>query len=271
MKIINLIVSLIFIIFFVMMVVPIQIISNLFNLRLKYIMPEKFFQLINNLIGIKVEVDEASFKYLNEQNNTGKLLVSNHVSWIDILAIGSLFKGRFIAKKEVKAMGLFGFLANINNTFFIDNTKVSRSLDYTKIIRNELLKGHNLILFPEGTTSDGSSIRKFKSSFFESANATYICSKLNLEKYISVQPITLIYLKKNGLPMGAITRREIAWIGDIPILELMLNFLMSGTVTVSVKVDKAATIKEFENRKLMRDYCEDTIRKNITDRIHYYI
>ena len=41
--------------------------------------------------------------------------------------------------------------------------------------------------------------------------------------------------------------------------------------TVSVKVDKAATIKEFENRKLMRDYCEDTIRKNITDRIHYYI
>ena len=71
--------------------------------------------------------------------------------------------------------------------------------------------------------------------------------------------------------MGAITRREIAWIGDIPILELMLNFLMSGTVTVSVKVDKAATIKEFENRKLMRDYCEDTIRKNITDRIHYYI
>jgi hypothetical protein len=71
--------------------------------------------------------------------------------------------------------------------------------------------------------------------------------------------------------MGAITRREIAWIGDIPILELMLNFLMSGTVTVSVKVDKAVTIKEFENRKLMRDYCEDTIRKNITDRIHYYI
>ena len=50
--------------------------------------------------------------------------------------------------------------------------------------------------------------------------------------------------------MGAITRREIAWIGDIPILELMLNFLMSGTVTVSVKVDKAVTIKEFENRKL---------------------
>ena len=71
--------------------------------------------------------------------------------------------------------------------------------------------------------------------------------------------------------MGAITRREIAWIGDIPILELMLNFLMSGTVTVSVKVDKAVTIKEFENRKLMSNYCEDTIRKNITDRIHYYI
>ena len=269
MKIINLIVSLTFIIFFVMMVMPIQIISNLFNLRSKYIVPKKFFKLINNFIGIKIEVDETSFKYLNEKNNTGKLFISNHVSWIDILVIGSLFKGRFIAKKEVKVMGIFGFLANINNTFFIDNTKASRSLNYTKIIRGELLKGHNIVLFPEGTTSDGSNVHQFKSPFFESVNATYTCPKSNFENYISVQPITLIYLKKNGLPMGAITRREIAWIGDIPILELMLHFLMSGTISVSVKIDKVVTIKEFGNRKLLCTYCEDTIRKNITDRIYY--
>jgi 1-acyl-sn-glycerol-3-phosphate acyltransferase len=153
-------------------------------------------------LGIKIELDQQSKVHLSNKNEVGSLYVSNHVSWIDIVVIGSLIKSRFIAKKEVKAMGIFGLLASLNNTFFIDNSKATKSLDYSNNISKKLLNGENLILFPEGTTSDGSAIRKFKSSFFESANSKYLCPNSREEKFINVYPITLCYLKKKWSTYG---------------------------------------------------------------------
>jgi 1-acyl-sn-glycerol-3-phosphate acyltransferase len=165
-------------------------------------------------------------------------------------------------------MGVFGFLAILNNTYFIDNTKATKSLGYSNEIQKKLLKGQNLILFPEGTTSDGSSLRNFKSSFFESANSKYVCPITGKEKYIRVQPITLCYLKKNGLPMGTASRREIAWIGSYPIIKLMLDYLKMGNVTINIKIHDSVTIKDFGDRKKLSAYCEDTILANLIDTLH---
>ena len=268
MKIISFILSLSIIIILVLGLLPIQFISNIFNLKLRYIAPFNFFKLINFFIGINIVLDKESSDLLKNKNDVGNLYVSNHVSWIDILTIGSLIKSRFIAKKEVKAMPIFGFLATLNNTYYIDNTKTSKSLGYSNEIQKKLLNGQNLILFPEGTTSDGSSIRTFKSSFFESANSKYICPISREEKYIRVHPITLSYLNKNGLPMGTATRREIAWIGEHPVINIMLNFLVSGNVTIRIKIHKSVTIEEFGDRKKLSAYCEDTILANLTDTLH---
>ena len=268
MKIISFILSLLIIIILVLGILPIQIISNIFNLKLRYIAPFSFFKLINFFIGIKIELDQKSKNHLKNNNKVGNLYVSNHVSWIDILTIGSLVKSRFIAKKEVKAMPIFGFLASLNNTYFIDNTKASKSLGYSNEIQKKLLQGQNLILFPEGTTSDGSSVRAFKSSFFESANSKYICPISKEEKYIKVYPITLSYLKKDGLPMGTAARREIAWIGEHPVINIMLNYLRSGNISIRIKIHNSVTIEEFGDRKKLSAYCEDTILANLTDTLH---
>lgn len=268
MKIISFTLSLLIIIFLIILILPIQIISNIFNLKLKYNAPYFFFKLINFFIGINIELDQESLNHLKNKNDIGNLYVSNHVSWIDILTIGSLIKSRFIAKQEVKKMGVFGFLAILNNTYFIDNTKATKSLGYSNEIQKKLLKGQNLILFPEGTTSDGSSLRNFKSSFFESANSKYVCPITGKEKYIRVQPVTLCYLKKNGLPMGTASRREIAWIGSYPIIKLMLDYLKMGNVTINIKIHDSVTIKDFGDRKKLSAYCEDTILANLMDTLH---
>ncbi|MDA9591716.1 1-acyl-sn-glycerol-3-phosphate acyltransferase [Pelagibacteraceae bacterium] len=268
MKFISLISSLSIIIILILLILPIQIISNLFNLRFKYIAPIYFFKLINYFIGINIELDQESRNHLRNKSDVGNLYISNHVSWIDIVTLGSLIKSSFIAKKEVKAMGIFGFLAILNNTYFIDNTKATKALGYSNDIQKKLLKGQNLILFPEGTTSDGSGIRSFKSSFFESANSKYICPNSGKEKYIRVQPITLSYLKKSGLPMGMITRREIAWIGSYPIIHLMLNYVMSGNVSIRIKIHDSVTMEDFADRKKLSAYCEDTILANLIDTLH---
>ena len=269
MKFISLILSLSLIIILILLILPIQIISNIFNLRLKYIAPYYFFKLLNYFMGVNIELDQESRNHLRNTNDVGNLYVSNHVSFFDIITIGSLIKSSFIAKKEVKAMGIFGFLATLNNTFFIDNTKATKALAYSNNIQKKLLKGQNLILFPEGTTSDGSSIRSFKSSFFESANSKYTCPNSGEEKYIRVQPITLSYLKKSGLPMGTATRREIAWIGDnSSIIEIMKNYLMSANVSISIKIHDPVTIEDFGDRKKLSAHCENIILTSLTDTLH---
>ena len=268
MKIIIFTYRLLIVFILITLILPLQVISNVSNSKLKYLVPYLFFKLIKYSLGINIEIDQDSKIHLDNVDEVGKLYVSNHVSWIDIIVIGSLIKSRFIAKKEVKEMGIFGFLASLNNTFFIDNTKAIRSLDYSKIIEKKLLKGENLILFPEGTTSDGSSIRKFKSSFFESANTKYICLNTGEEKYISVCPITICYLKKNGLPMGTNVRRQVAWIGAYPMMSLMVDYLISGNVTISMTISDAVTIKDLGDRKKLSAYCENTILANLLDTLH---
>ncbi len=269
MKFISLILSLSIIIILILLILPIQIILNIFNLRLKYSAPYYFFKLLNYFMGVNIELDQESINHLRNKNDVGNLYVSNHVSFFDITTIGSLIKSSFIAKKEVKAMGIFGLLAILNNTFFIDNTKATKALGYSNEIQKKLLKGQNLILFPEGTTSDGSGIKTFKSSFFESVNSKYTCPNSGEEKYIRVQPITLSYLKKSGLPMGTAIRREIAWIGDnSSIIEIMKNYLMSANVSISIKIHDPVTIEDFGDRKKLSAHCEDTILTSLTDTLH---
>ena len=66
-------------------------------------------------------------------------------------------------------MGIFGFLAFLSNTFFIDNENKYKIIEYNHVIRKKLNEGENFIIFPEGTTSDGNGIINFKSSMLECA------------------------------------------------------------------------------------------------------
>ena len=244
----------------IILILPIQLLINLTNLKIKYKIPKLFLKIVSFVIGIKIK----SINLRNENKNKyGVLYVSNHVSWIDILCLGSLLDAQFIAKKEVAEMGLFGFLAKLNHTFFIDNTNQRKSFSYNEIIQAKLLKKQNLILFPEGTTSDGNSVRSFKSSFFESTNLPkYYPEKEN--DFIDVCPISLCYKDKNNLPMGIFYRRYVAWQGDYPLLRLMKIFLLSGPVSIDIIIHNSVNLSKFKNRKELSNYCQNTIQNAIT-------
>ena len=244
----------------IILMLPIQLLINLTNLKIKYKIPKLFLKTVSYIIGLKIRSINLRNK---NKNKYGVLYVSNHVSWMDILCLGSLLDAQFIAKKEVAEMGLFGFLAKLNHTFFIDNTNQRKSFSYNEIIQAKLVKKQNLILFPEGTTSDGNSIRSFKSSFFESTNLPkYYPEKEN--DFIDVCPISLCYKDKNNLPMGIFYRRYVAWQGDYPLLRLMKIFLLSGPVSINIKIHKSVDLSNFKNRKELSNYCQNTIQNEIT-------
>ena len=247
MSIIRLIYTLLLLSFFIIISIPIQILLNIFAYKFKNIYAIYFYQIIKLITGLKITYDKKN----HNRKKKGILYVANHVSWFDIICLGTLLNARFIAKKEVSKMGIFGFLAKLSNTFFIDNSDKNMIYQYNNFIREKLIKGESLILFPEGTTSDGNGIRKFKSSLFECLNSS--------ESQINVQPISICYVSKNNIPMGIYSRRFIAWVGETSMVGSMKEFLMSGSITVHLIFHPKVSKNLFNNRKDISSFCEEQI------------
>ena len=255
MSLIRLIIILIFLILIILISIPIQFFFNLIGFRFKKLYPLLFYRMIKISTGININFDSAKL----DKKNSGVLYIANHVSWFDIICLGTLLDARFIAKKEVSKMGIFGFLAKLSNTFFIDNENKKKIIEYNNSIQKKLQEGENFIIFPEGTTSDGNGIISFKSSMLECA--------FDDNNKINIQPISICYSKLNNIPMGIYLRRNIAWVGDTSMVAAMVNFLRSGRITVDIIFHDTMSINNFENRKDLAVYCERKILSGINQQI----
>jgi len=100
---------------------------------------------------------------------TSGLLVSNHLSYVDILVIASITPAMFVAKREVKGWPVFGFFAKLAGTVFVDRERRTRVSQTTDEIQAALDQGALVVLFPEGTSSNGETVLPFKSSLLEPA------------------------------------------------------------------------------------------------------
>ena len=168
------------------------------------------------------------------------LFVSNHMSYVDIIVLGASLPGNFISKAEVKKWPLFGWIAQLTGTVFVSRKKSATANQLTDI-NAALDSGKNLILFPEGTTSDGKAVMPFKSSLFK------ICEARD----ITVQPVTLSYTHINGLPLQANERVKIAWVGDAELMPHLREFLNLGMIKAEVKIHPPLAVKG--DRKLIAD------------------
>ena len=139
--------------------------------------------------------------YKTARNN---LLVANHISWLDIHAINSLLPVRFIAKDDIKAWPLFGYLAKKSNVLFIERGKRQHAPRIVDATRHCLQAGDNVCFFPEGTTTDGSTVLPFKSSVMESA----------LQAKSTIWPIAIRYPRMDGS-----INTEVAYAGETTLLE----------------------------------------------------
>tara|TARA_B000000557_G_C20786633_1_gene448993 strand:- start:523 stop:1299 length:777 start_codon:yes stop_codon:yes gene_type:complete len=255
MSIVRLFLIIIFLVAFILASIPLQIIFNILGFRFKKLYPLLFYRMIKFITGLNINFDKTKFS----NNKNGILYVANHVSWFDIICLGALLNARFIAKKEVSKMGIFGFLAKLSNTFFIDNSDKSKIVEYNSIIKNKLNKGENFIIFPEGTTSDGNGIKDFKSSMLECV--------FNNQRETCVQPISICYSMQNNIPMGIYLRRNIAWVGDTSMVSAMANFLCSGRITVDIIFHNLVSTNEFKNRKELASYCEKKILNGLNQKL----
>jgi 1-acyl-sn-glycerol-3-phosphate acyltransferase len=95
------------------------------------------------------------------------LLVSNHLSYVDILLLGSLFPSVFVSKAEVKNWPVFGLFSRLGGTVYVQRERRGEVGRISDQLQSLLRDGHLVVLFPEGTSSDGESVLPFKSALLE--------------------------------------------------------------------------------------------------------
>ena len=144
MSFLRVILILIFLLLIIAISIPTQILCNIVGFRLKKLYPLYFYHMVKIVLGININFDKAKIN----NRNKGVLYIANHVSWFDIICLGTQLNPRFIAKKEVSQMGIFCFLARLSNTFFIDNESKNKIIEYNLLIKKKLMSGENFIIFP---------------------------------------------------------------------------------------------------------------------------
>lgn len=216
-------------------------------------LPMLFHRGLCRIFGLRLHVEGK----LCEERPT--LYISNHVSYLDIFLLGSIVPGYFIAKSEVSGWPLLGKLAKLQNTLFIErNGRHARA--QVDILQKQLISGNNLILFPEGTSTDGIHVEPFKSSLFHAAES-------NPDIGIQIQPITLAYTNHKGQPMPQSIRDYYAWYADMPFLPHFVQALGMRSADVELILHAPVKIQAYESRKACAEDCWSTINKALVERI----
>lgn len=181
---------------------------------------------------------------------TGNMFVANHISWSDIHALNSVIPLRFIAKSEIKSWPIFGFLVSKANTLFIDRSKKQDAKRTIDLAHTSLQSGDNLCFFPEGTTTDGTEIKPFKTSLIQAA----ILAKS------PIYPVALHYPNADGS-----INTQIAYAGETTLVESMRNMLLQKKPVIELHFFSPITPAEYDSmdRRTLTLHIEGLIRKQL--------
>jgi 1-acyl-sn-glycerol-3-phosphate acyltransferase len=179
------------------------------------------------------------------------LFAANHISYLDITVLSSLLAASFVAKTEVARWPLFGWLAKLQRSVFVDR-KVRSTAEQRDSIAARLAAKDALILFPEGTSGDGNRVLPFKSALFSVADHAATGP-------VVVQPVSVAYTRLDGMPIGRALRPLFAWYGSMAMAPHLWTMLGLGTVEVIVEFHPPTTLAECGSRKILARYCEERV------------
>jgi len=235
-----------------LLLLPFQLIGIAFKLRLQRGVPYIYHRILCALIGIRVrEIGKRS-------PDSPLLILANHASWLDILVITSLTPAVFVAKKEVAGWPVFGWLAKLQRTVFIDRQRRHRTGAATQEIAERLNGGDAVVLFAEGTSSDGNRILPFRSALIGAVH--HVIGSSTHHERVTVQPLSLAYVNLNGLPLGRAFRSRVAWYGDADLIPHLIGVCAAGAVDVVVSWGEPVSYDMSADRKDIARVAEQAVR-----------
>ena len=237
---------------FTIIMAPLQLLAIRMRWRLARRIPTLWHRLALELLGVRVKVRGEI------PSSRPLLIVANHLSWSDILVLGSVLDVCFIAKAEVKSWPGINVLALFQRTVFIDRDRRYQTRAHAGQIAQRLVEGDAMVLFAEGTTGSGHKLLPFRSALFGAIHAALDNSPAT---HVTVQPVAIAYTKLHGLPLGRVDQGMAAWPGDVELVPHLLSFLMNGAYDAEVVFGKPEDFDAETKRKAIAVHMEAEVRK----------
>ena len=203
-------------------------------------LPPLFHAAFARIVGLDVE-------YLGEPlQGRGVVHVGNHLSYLDVTALGQRLRTRFVAKQDVRAWPLFGLLAQVQQSVFVSRRR-RHAWEVGDVLARALDGPHGLLIFAEGTTSDGAQVLPFKSAAF---------AALAARPGTRVQPVRIELLAVDGTALAdGAERARYAYFGGASLLPHLWRFLRGRGARLRVHFLKPRTVLAGEDRKRLAREC----------------
>ncbi len=222
---------------------PWQLLALRFDWRMRRWLPRVWHRIVCFCLGIRVRVHGTM------EAHRPLMLCANHSSWMDIMVLSSIADVAFIAKIEVRDWPIFGALSKLQKSVFVVREEKRKTGNQASEIAARMADGEIVVLFPEGTTSDGNRLLDVKSSLFGAAAMAVPASPTGV---VTVQPVAIAYTGVHGLPTGRYHRPLTSWPGDVEMFPHLKDMLRCGAFEVDVCFGEAVR------------YGPDTKRKDVS-------
>lgn len=234
-----------------LLLVPVQVVLVLLRgPRAPLLIPQILHRVLCATLGIRVLIHGTP------QRDRQTVFVANHLSHLDIAVLGSHLRASFVAKDDIARWPLFGFLSRLQHTVFISRNRRDAG-SAVGAIGDALARGHQLVLFPEGTTSDGSDVLPFKSSTFAPLLDPRFAE-------LMLQPVTVDLLDVDGRSTLDGGERDLyAYHSDMVLLPHLVSFMRGSGATVALTFHDPFPARDYHNRKVLGEVSRARVRSGL--------
>lgn len=236
---------------FLIVFIPVQFVITRLGLDWN-IVPRWFHWFGCTFLGMQVKVIGAP------STDKPTLIVSNHVSWTDIIAVGSKADVTFVAKSEIQKWPFVGFMASLQRTLYVDRKRRTDAHRASQEMGKRLASGGAVLLFAEGQSDLGTHVLPFRSALIGAAQ--HAMQEAGAGE-VMIQPLTIAYTKLQGLPVGRTDRSLIAWIKSKSVKQNIREILTGGTREVTLAFGTPRPLDAKSDRKLVAKEAEYEVRR----------
>lgn len=236
---------------FLIVFIPVQFVITRLGLEWN-IVPRWFHWFGCTFLGMQVKVIGAP------STDKPTLIVSNHVSWTDIIAVGSKADVTFVAKSEIQKWPFVGFMASLQRTLYVDRKRRTDAHRASQEMGKRLASGGAVLLFAEGQSDLGTHVLPFRSALIGAAQ--HAMQEAGAGE-VMIQPLTIAYTKLQGLPVGRTDRSLIAWIKSKSVKQNIREILTGGTREVTLAFGTPRPLDPKTDRKRVAKEAENEVRR----------
>ncbi len=191
-------------------------------------------------------------------HNKPTLLLSNHISWTDIIAIGSVADVTFVAKKGIGRTFFVGFMASLQRTLYVDYERRSDTRRTAREMGKRLASNGAVLLFAEGHRDLGTHVQPFRSALVGAAQSAMEAGGAS---EVMIQPVTIAYTHLQGLPVSRNERSGISGMNARGFKAVLTNLLTSGVKDVTIAFGTPIPMTPETDRKVITRQAETEVRR----------